>query len=300
MRVIRCVSVAAFSVALAAPAALGAPLFVNAGFETGDFTGWTITYAPGGLEDGTVEGLPVGNTVSPNPHADAVVVPVSWGTDPYTGDVVPKVAPPTVTPNFYSARIGDANNQIDHLGTGSDDDDPTWVTLSQIGTVTELVDRLAVQWAAAVTEPKNWEDHIGEGFPFLRLYVKNLTQDVVLLDVMHTSHELGAFWEKGPAQGLPLDDPNNAYGPTRGGTEGDWWYKDWTVEVWDMSGAALGDQILIALTAHDCGLRGHPAYVRLDDIGLPEVPPIPEPTTMVLLVGGLAAAGWRIRRRMAA
>jgi hypothetical protein len=291
---------------LAAQGAFAAPLFVNPGFESGDFTGWTVTFsATGGPNEGTLTGMAPadtdgsGATEAPQSgYEDAVVVPVGWGTDPYTADNVSKVAPPSFGPNNYSARIGDAGNQIDAAGTGSDDDDPQSVTLSQVGTVTELVAGLSVQWSAGVTEPLNFDEHEVAGYPSFHLRVENLTQATVLLDVEHSSQELGSFWQSDGAQGV-VDDPNNRYEPTRFATEGTWWYQDWTQESWDMSAANLGDQILIELTAQDCGLRGHPAYVRLDDIGQPPTDIIPEPTTMLLLIGGLAAAGWRIRRRVA-
>ena len=312
MRVVWRAAAAAVVVVMATQAGFAAPLFVNPGFETGDFTGWTVAYSGvGGPPDlPAVTGLPPGDAPGGGPNTgfeDAVVVPVGWGTDPYTLGTVPKVAPPTALPNLYSARIGDADNQID--GTGAvTDDDPQSVQLSQIGVVTELVSRLAVRWSAAVTEPANVAEHEASSFPMFQLRVVNLgtdgvggaIADVELLNVMHTSHETGAFWTLDGAQGV-IGDPDNVYGQTLDPTTvGNWWYKDWTTESWDMTGAGLNDLILIELTAQDCGLRGHPAYVRLDDIGIPEVPPIPEPTTMLLLVGGLAVAGWRARKRFSA
>jgi hypothetical protein len=309
MRVVWRAAAAAVVVVMATQAGFAAPLFVNPGFETGDFTGWSVVYSGvGGPGEGPLVGLPSDGSVHGTGYEDAVVVPVGWGTDPYTLGTVPKVAPPTALPNLYSARIGDADNQINHLDPPGGDDDPQSVQLSQIGVVTELVSQLAVRWSAAVTEPANVDEHEPDNFPFFQLRVVNLgtdgvgggIADVELLNVMHTSHELGAFWTLDGAQGV-INDPDNVYQPTRDPTTpGDWWYKDWTTESWDMSGAGLGDLILIELTAHDCGLRGHPAYVRLDDIGIPEVPPIPEPTTMLLLVGGVAVAGWRARKRLSA
>lgn len=291
---------AAVVVVMATQAGFAAPLFVNAGFETGDFTGWTVTVSgPAGTSDGTLCCLPSDGSVHGTGYEEAVVVPVGWGTDPYTDNNVTKVAPATALPNLYSARIGDADNQVDHTQGLGFSDDPTSVTLSQTGVVSELVNALAVRWSAAVCEPSNVEEHEPDNFPFFSLKVENLTQGTVLLDVMHTSHETSGFWTKDGAQGA-VNDPDNVYGPTVNETEGDWWYKDWTTEAWDMSAAAIGDQIKITLVAHDCGLTGHPAYVRLDDIGIPETPEIPEPTTMILLIGGVAVAGWRARKRLAA
>ena len=174
MRVVWRAAAAALVVVMATQAGFAAPLFVNAGFETGDFTGWTVTVSGvGGPGDGTVTGL---------------------------------------------------------AGTGPENDDPQSITLSQVGVVSELVARLAVQWSAAVTEPANFDEHETAGYPFFGLRVENLTQGVVLLDVQHSSQELGGFWTLDGAQGA-VNDPDNVYQPTLDPTTpGNWWYQDWTTE----------------------------------------------------------------------
>lgn len=287
-------TVAAVAGAVGWPA-LGAPLFTNPDFETGDFTGWTITIV-GGHDDGILTGLAPGATGGGTGKEDAVVVPVGWGTDPYTGDVVSKVYS-----GNYSARIGDANNRIDH-DEPKPYDDPFSVILSQTATLTEALAAMTVTWSAAVVEPGNPHDHEPDLFPAFSLFVKNETTGEILLDIHHTSHEEGAFWDEGVSM-LAVQDPNNQVRPTRHGTDGTWWYKDWTQEVIDMSGASVGDQITIILTVHDCLLDGHPAYARLDNIGYELPPPpgpppdwIPEPGTVLLLTAGLGLVGWRARR----
>jgi hypothetical protein len=289
---------------MASATGLAASLFENPGFETGDFTGWNISYI-GGHVDGTLTGLSPGATGGGTGHEDAVVVPLGWATDPYTSNTVEKV-------QFgnYSARIGDANNQIDHAGTGSANDDPYSVILSQTGTLTQPLQGVVIAWMAAVTEPANREDHEHAGtpehpgFPHFSILVKNETTGDILLYETHSSEEgIGpGYWTQGPAQGS-VNDLNNLYLPTRDpNTPGDWFYHDWAEVGFSLDGVPLGTQISIVLTVADCALRGHPAYARLDLFEVPPSPPpeVPEPGTVALLLVGMAAAGWYVRHRRAA
>jgi len=275
-------------------------LFVNPGFETGGFAGWTVTFS-GGNDDGILTGLPVTATGGGTGHEDAVAVPLGWGTDPYTG----AAAVEKVVFGNYSARIGDANNRIDHAGTGGANDDPFSVTLRQTATLTQPLLGVQIAWMAAVTEPANREDHehgfgIGPCFPEFSVLVTNDTTAQILLSETHSSQEgIGpGFWEEGPDQ-RTTNDVNNLALPTRDPTTpGTWFYHDWDESGFSLLGVPLGTQISITLSVQDCGLRGHPAYARLDVLEIPPGPPeVPEAGTVVLLAVGLALAGWRARRR---
>jgi len=115
-------------------------LLDNLNFETGDFTGWQVNYVaapdwtwnpptgppvPVRVWDGILEGLLPGDTGGGDGTEDAVVVPVGWGTDPYTG--TGNVSKVYGDGGLYSARIGDAGNQIFHRYPGEprrDEPDP--------------------------------------------------------------------------------------------------------------------------------------------------------------------------------
>jgi hypothetical protein len=132
--------------------------------------------------------------------------------------------------------------------------------------------------------------------------VTNETTGEILYNVSHHSHEKGAYWEQGVPQLDPgVTDLNNLEGQTHDpSTVGQWWYQPWIDEYIDIRDVPVGHEISIMLSVQDCGLRGHPAHARLDiDYDYRTNGPVPEPATVLLLAGGLAAAAWRLRRRVA-
>jgi len=74
----------------------------------------------------------------------------------------------------------------------------------------------------------------------------------------------------------------------------DWFYTDWQTEKIDVTSLS-GHDFALTLLASDCPYGGHAGYVYLDGFG--DAPPIPEPTTLALIGGGLALVAARLRRR---
>lgn len=72
--------------------------------------------------------------------------------------------------------------------------------------------------------------------------------------------------------------------------------KSWQIESFDVS-AYKGDTFTLTLVAADCEPTGHEGNVYLDGFGAVTPPPVPEPATLGMLLGGLGLVGAIARRR---
>lgn len=252
-------------VALGSPALAG---FINGGFETGDFTGWT-------LDDGRVTGggaidwNKTGND-SPAPPVSAVIGPGALQPGQTT----------VINPYYdgYMARINDVYGGY-HA-----------TKLSQTGTITakDITDgaKLYVRWGAALVEPSNAKEHETNNFPFFGVSVTiggNLPTTFTA-----DASDLTIFTKIGDQFGNP-PPPNTDMGNI--------YYR---TDVWqfDLSGYAEGTSMKIELFAADCGLSGHGGFAFLDGIGTVQPPPpsVPEPGTLLLVGLGLVGVAG-IKRR---
>ncbi len=79
-------------------------------------------------------------------------------------------------------------------------------------------------------------------------------------------------------------------------SEGDLFYTpDWQVEQLTIGPGLAGHDFTLSLMAADCNPTGHVGYAYLDGFGS-VAPPVPEPETYGMLLGGLALLGMMARR----
>lgn len=146
--------------------------FANGGFETGDFTGWTVV---SGYNNGYGGGDPM-NGVTWNP--------VGWGTP--IAVVVDKASSDGYVPNFSSVFIGDKMAKINDI------DGNNHVTqISQVGTIDEAdlnggsSASLYINWISVMDNP----DHTPGDNPWFNITVTK--DDIPIYDVTHISTEAG-------------------------------------------------------------------------------------------------------------
>jgi hypothetical protein len=223
-------------------------MFTNGSFETGDFTGWTVTTfnnqginqppGPGGSNLSDVVGGPS-------------VAPMSL-SDPNTGG---NVKYPAV--GNYSARV---NNELSYDEGGHPRDGNTISqTISAVLDPSDGLMHVRFTFAAVMVAPAD-DDHEIDELPYFRVKAVNTSNGGdVLFDFYSHVGEPGKNW----LEGIPFDngDPDD---------EGDrWQYIDWTSA--DLASSAAhpvnaGDVITLYITAAGCALGGHPGYVYVDDI----------------------------------
>lgn len=232
--------------------------FVNGGFESGDFTGWT---KDGGYFYGSGSYNYTGDR-----GKSAIVTP---GTDPITKGALQKVAN-----GNYAARV---NNE---------DWGYHFSTLSQ--TVNGYTDtNIYFAWAAVLEEPSNL--HPEADAPHFRITLKDLTANEVLYDVGFNVYApaLGITWLKGLGPYEP-GQPNDS------GSQ--WWFNQWEVQNLDVT-ARSGHDFNLTVLASDCGWGGHGGYAYVDGFGSTP-PPVPTPVPSAVFLLGSALVGlFGLRRK---
>ena len=223
-------------------------LFTNGGFETGDFTGWTITpFNNHGFNQPPGGGGSNLSAVVGGPG----VAPLSL-SDPNTGG---NLKYPAV--GNYSARV---NNELSYDAAGHAKDGNTISqTVSAVLDPSDGLMHVRFTYAAVMVLPFD-DDHETDELPYFRIKAINTSNgNDVLFDVHSYVGEPGKNW----VDGAPFDngDPDDV---------GDrWQYIDWTsVDLASSTAHPVreGDLITLQITAAGCSLGGHPGYVYVDDI----------------------------------
>ena len=255
---LRAVLVLLSCLALASLAFAGS--FVNGGFESGDFTGWTQGAGCWNHGSGCAplspypltpsDFLPGGQYYQIGYNASAVVTSY---LDPLTDNKLNSVYSGT-----YAARVNDSYNN--------------WSVSVISQTVKNYTDpNIYFAWAAVLQASHGPTD--SDNFT---LILNDDTKGTVLYLVSYNSATNGSIFTES--------------------TSG-WFYTAWQVQQLDVS-ALQGDDFTLTLLGSDCPYGGHAGYVYLDGFGAAPPPPgVPEPGTLALLgSGAIFAANW-LRRR---
>lgn len=136
-------------------------LFNNGGFETGDFTGWTIT--EGTNNNGTIDWGSPYSYLKPTPivmNSSATMPGQTIDVNPYNGN--------------YMARINDIEGYY-HA-----------TKISQTDTITaaDLTETLYVNWGAMLIEPSNYHDAGSQPFFGMNVLVNGVSQGSFYADAL--------------------------------------------------------------------------------------------------------------------
>jgi hypothetical protein len=239
-------------------------LFQNGGFQTGDFTGWTIEH---GLNSG---GLLDNNHVRLNTSLawdDNTAIPffesVSWspGSWDNTGNLDSNYSPPSGR-TFLTSGIGFDNiaGLVSSFGlaevkyglhsarVNSRDGSRHATRISQEDVVT-AGDRdtdgkfhVRFAWAAVLENPQ----HDPGGQPYFHITLTDMTDNTVLYSKFNFSAQVNAGWQDVP------------------GTGSSWQWIDWKEVDLVLPDSVLGHTLRIELAAGDCAYGGHGGYAFLD------------------------------------
>jgi uncharacterized repeat protein (TIGR01451 family) len=215
---------------LAVSAALA--VLTNGYFETGDFSGWTVTYF---LNHGLQGSQPFnGASIVRDTGGYSQSAVVGPGCDPNTNNVVCYPLHGNYSARVNGPDINYVSNSIVQTYT------------VDAGDVSPLDGQIHIMFAFApvLQDP----GHPPAEQPWFYVGVKNVTKDIMLFDQFNFSGEAGVPWQTGV----------NGYLFT------DWQLKD---IVPGSANIALGDTIVIEVIGADCAQSGHAGYVYVDDFG---------------------------------
>jgi len=250
-------------------------IFQNGGFESNDYTGWTL----GGGTNPGLAGLP------PFTGASVQVMPGAAGP----ASIVATGATDPRAPDILLPRVGEHTAKLNDEGGGA-----LVTTLRQVDTVSasdvdpsDHLPHIRFAFAPVLDDP----NHAPQEQPYFYVVVKNLADGSVLFEQFAYSGQAGVQFKNG---------------------SGSWKYLEFQDVDAVLPASAVGQQVELTVTAADCSLGAHGGYVYVDGFGSTQVgggggPTAREPhgvpatgnATLALLASLLAFAGWRIRRRHA-
>lgn len=251
-----------FAAAMLLSASPAFALFQNGGFETGDLSGWTITYGyrPYGGNGSIVWGLaanPYGNVTPGVWTASSTFPGQTAGTDinPYN--------------ELYSARINDLYGNY-HVTKIAQTDS---ITQADINSGAHVY----INWGALLVEPVNVHPVADQPFFGIDVTVGPSTVDSFYADAL--TRQGGGWTDVGYVDGTV-------------------WYRSDTYSV-DLTAYPVGTPVTVEMYVADCGWGGHGAMALLDGIGTVYQPPATVPAPAALLLAGLGGGlvGWLRRRR---
>jgi len=245
--------------ALAVSAMPASALFINGGFETGDFSGWSII-------SGTAKNQPIRWEDDVDHGLYAVIDDISTmpcqtiAIDPYEGQYMARLN------DVFGARHATKISQTDVIRQSDIEDGA----------------KLTVQWGAVLVEPGN--PHPETFYPFfgISLSINGLIQAEFEADARDHNSDPSWIYAGSISPKLTTDvEPKFA-------SSGTLYYKH-GVWAFDLSGLALGDAVTLEMYAADCGWGGHGGYAFLDGIEVLDKNGIvtPEPSPAVLFLLGI-------------
>lgn len=240
-------------------------LFINGGFESGGWDGWTIEYgsvssAPTYSPDwsSTRADQPAPQIISASSSLD---IGQTLDVNPYNGNYMAKIN--DITGNYHATRI----SQTDSIG------------------IDDIGDTLYVNWGAMLVNPSNHPD-VDQPYFSIQIF-----QNDTLLDSFAANGNQAATDPSWMVAGSQYSDPL--------------YYRSgqYTFEL-GSDLFSVGDSIMIQMFVTDCGYGAHGGFAFLDGIGTDYVAPpgggtapVPEPTTMLLFCSGLAGLVGATRKK---
>ena len=221
-----------------------ADLFVNGGFETGDYTGWTVTYGRLDTPSSATPASPNWTSVrSDQPLASILTAATvnpgqTLDVDPYNGSKMAMIN--DIVGNYHATRLSQTGTAL---------------------TAADLAKTVYVNWGTMLVDP----NHTDAQNPYFSISV--LINGIVVDSFAANANQTNVG-------GVPTP-PWVSAGTSLYYNQGTYSY--------NLAGYSVGDIIAIEMFVADCDLGGHGAYAFLDGIGTTYEPPVgtPEPTTML-------------------
>ena len=239
-------------------------LFTNGGFETGDLSGWTVTY--GWNQGGTI------NWTATPPVLPPYVLPDVWtASSTFFGPASPFHLNPYN--GLYSARINDL--------------DGNWhaTKISQTDTISQADinagAKMYINWGALLVEPfepPEYPAHSAVQQPFFGINVTADGTDIGTFSADALTRQGGGWTNVGEYNGTI-------------------WYNSGTYTV-DLASYGAGTSVTVEMYVADCSLGAHGGMALLDGIGTSYEPPtVPAPGALLLSTMGAGLVNWLRRRR---
>lgn len=254
-----------FSLTLAASillvSAAHADPFVNGGFETGNFNGWTVSNSAYRASINNINLTPDWVFANQTTTMRSQIIDTSY-VDPRVGAALGS----TVYSGNYSARIEDTN-------TGGYASAITQIVTNYTEDSINFVWKAVLEGAHGINDAATFQ-----------LTLTDLTDNTVLI-----AREYNAA-----SGGSGVDTRFSFSG-------GNYYTKDWQIETLDIGESLKGHDFMLSLIAADCQPTGHWGYVYLDGFGSvaggggDDTNNVPEPATLAIL--GLGLLGMTTARR---